>query len=195
MAISILTALLFGLAPAFQATRVDLAASMKEGGRSATSGSGRARLRSALIVSEVALAFILLSGAGLLIGSFFRLQQVDTGFTSDQRHHRADYRSAQTRFPQPAQLLQYLRQFGERVRAVPGVRDVAFTNALPMEGWGDGMPFLIAGREAVDLAHRHFVLLQARQRLLFPDSADPPAARPDFHGSGSHGRAAGYGHQ
>jgi putative ABC transport system permease protein len=153
LAISILTAVLFGLAPALHATRVDLAASMKEGGRSATSGSGRARLRSALIVSEVALAFILLTGAGLLIGSFFRLQQVDTGFSSTNVI-TAGLPVPRTRFAQPAQLLEYMRQISERVGAVPGVRSVAFTNALPMEGWGDGMPFLIAGREMVDMAHR-----------------------------------------
>jgi putative ABC transport system permease protein len=153
LAISIFTAILFGLAPAFHATRVDLAASMKEGGRSASTGSGRARLRSALIVSEVALAFILLSGAGLLIGSFFRLQQVDTGFSSTNVV-TAGLPVPRSRFAQPAQLLQYMRQISDRVGAVPGVRSVAFTNALPMEGWGDGMPFLIAGREMVDMAHR-----------------------------------------
>jgi putative ABC transport system permease protein len=153
LAVSVLTAILFGLAPALHATRVDLAASMKEGGRSATSGSGRARLRSALIVSEVALAFILLSGAGLLIGSFFRLQQVDTGFNSTNVI-TAGIPVPRARFAQPSQLLQYLGQISERLSAVPGVRNVAFTNALPMQGWGDGMPFLIAGRESVDLAHR-----------------------------------------
>ena len=153
LAVSILTAILFGLAPALHATRVDLAGSMKEGGRSATSGSGRARLRSVLIVSEVALAFILLSGAGLLIGSFYRLQRVDTGFNSTNVI-TAGIPIPRTRFGQPAQLLEYLRQIGERVGTVPGVRGVAFTNALPMQGWGDGMPFLIAGHEAVDMAHR-----------------------------------------
>ncbi len=153
LAISVLTAILFGLAPAVHATRVDLAGSMKEGGRSASSGSGRARLRGALIVSEVALAFVLLSSAGLLIGSFFRLQQVDTGFNSSNVV-TAGIPVAQSRFAQPQQLVQYLRQIREQVSAVPGVRDVAFTNALPMQGWGDGMPFLIAGQEAVDMAHR-----------------------------------------
>ncbi len=153
LAVSILTAILFGLMPALHATRVDLASSMREGGRSATSGSGRARLRSALIVSEVALAFILLSGAGLLIGSFYRLQQVDTGFNSNNVM-TAGIPISQTRFSQPAQLVEYLRELGERVGAAPGVRNVAFTNALPMQGWGDGMPFLIAGHAAVDMAHR-----------------------------------------
>src|SRR5580704_9166420 len=153
LAISLLTAILFGLAPAVHATKVDLAASMKEGGRSATSGAGRARLRGALIVSEVALAFILLTGAGLLINSFFRLQKVDTGFNS-AKIITAGLPIPRTRFPQPEPLLQYLRLIRERVGSLPGVRDVAFTNALPMEGWGDGMPFLIAGRETVDRAHR-----------------------------------------
>jgi hypothetical protein len=134
LGVSLLTALLFGLAPALHATRVDPASSMKEGGRSATTGAGRARLRSALIVSEVALAFVLLAGAGLLVGSFFRMLQVDTGFTSDH--------VITARLPIA------------RLRAAPGVRDVAFTNVLPMQGWGDGMQFLIAGRPFVDRANR-----------------------------------------
>ena len=151
--VSVLTAILFGLAPALHATRVDLAASMKEGGRSSTSGSGRARLRSAFIVSEVALAFVLLSAAGLLIGSFYRLQKVDTGFDSTNVL-TGGIPISRDRFAEPAALLQYMRQIGERLGGLPGVREVAFTNALPMQGWGDGMPFLIAGHEAVDVAHR-----------------------------------------
>jgi putative ABC transport system permease protein len=152
LAVSVLTAVLFGLAPAIQATRVDLASSMREGGRGSTGGA-RARLRSALVVSEVALAFVLLSGAGLLIGSFFRLLHVDPGFNSTNVI-TAGLPVPSARFPQPAQLLQYLRQIDEKVSAVPGVRSVAFTNVLPLEGWGDGMPFLISGRPMVDRAHR-----------------------------------------
>jgi putative ABC transport system permease protein len=153
LAVSLITALLFGLAPAIHATRVDPASSMKEGGRSATTGAGRARLRSALIVSEVALAFVLLAGAGLLVGSFFRMLQVDTGFSSDNVM-TARLPIARNRFTHPEQLLQYVRLLNERLRAAPGVRDVAFSNVLPMEGWGDGMPFLIAGRPFVDRANR-----------------------------------------
>ena len=153
LAVSLATALLFGLAPAIHATRVDPASSMKEGGRSATSGAGRARLRSALIVTEVAMAFMLLAGAGLLVGSFFRMLQVDTGFTSTNVI-TARLPLARDRFRQPEQLLQYVRLLDERLRAAPGVRDVAFSNVLPMQGWGDGMPFLIAGRAFVDRANR-----------------------------------------
>jgi putative ABC transport system permease protein len=61
---------------------------------------------------------------------------------------------ARDRFGRPEQLLQYVRLLDERLRAAPGVRDVAFSNVLPMEGWGDGMPFLIAGRPFVDRANR-----------------------------------------
>ena len=152
LAVSVLTAVLFGLAPAIHATRVDLATSMREGSRGSTGGA-RARLRNALIVTEVALAFILLSGAGLLMGSFFRLLHVDPGFKSTNVI-TAGLPIPAARFPQPAQLLQYLRQIGDRVGSVPGVRSVAFTSVLPLEGWGDGMPFLIAGSHIVDRAHR-----------------------------------------
>ena len=153
LAVSLLTALLFGLAPAIHAARVDPASSMKEGGRSASSGAGRARLRSALIVAEVALAFVLLAGAGLLVGSFFRMLHVDTGFTSTNVT-TARLPIARDRYAHPEQLLQYVRLLDERLRAAPGVRDVAFSNVLPMQGWGDGMPFLIAGRAFVDRANR-----------------------------------------
>ena len=152
LAVSVLTAVLFGLAPAIHATRVDLVTSMREGGRGSTGGA-RSRLRSALIVSEVALAFVLLSGAGLLVGSFFRLLHVDPGFNSTNVI-TAGLPIPAARFPEQAQLLQYMRQIGERVGSVLGVRSVAFTNVLPLEGWGDGMPFLIAGRPMVDRAHR-----------------------------------------
>ena len=153
LAVSLLTALLFGLAPAIHAARVDPASAMKEGGRSASSGAGRARLRSALIVAEVALAFVLLAGAGLLVGSFFRMLHVDTGFTSTNVT-TARLPIARDRFAHPEQLLQYVRLLDDRLRAAPGVRDVAFSNVLPMQGWGDGMPFLIAGRAFVDRANR-----------------------------------------
>jgi len=153
LGISLVTALFFGLAPAIHAAGVDPANALKEGGRSASPGSGRARLRNALIVSEVALAFVLLAGAGLLVGSFFHMLEADTGFTSTNVT-TASLPVAVERFPQAGQFLQYIRMLDESLRAAPGVRDVAFSAVLPMEGWGDGMPFLIAGRPFVDRANR-----------------------------------------
>src|SRR5208282_3170968 len=74
-AIVIITGVLFGIAPALHGVRTDLVGSLKEGGRGATSGAGRRQVRNALVVAEIALAFVLLSGAGLLLRSFYLLQQ------------------------------------------------------------------------------------------------------------------------
>jgi putative ABC transport system permease protein len=79
--------------------------------------------------------------------------QVDTGFTSTNVM-TAWLPIARDRFAHPEQLVQYVRLLDERLRAAPGVRDVGFSNVLPMRGWGDGMPFLIAGRPFVDRANR-----------------------------------------
>ena len=147
-----LTGIVFGLAPALGVTKSNLALSLKEGARGSI-GGGRRRLRGALVMTEVALAFVLLAGAGLLIRSFFQMQDADTGFVatnvltarlplSDKRH------------PDPIELDNYLRQIEAGVGALPGVRDVAFTSALPMQGWGYGMPFQIADRPMVDRANR-----------------------------------------
>jgi putative ABC transport system permease protein len=152
LALAILTGMVFGLAPALQATRPNLAGCMKEGGRGASSG-GRHQVRGALVVTEVALAFLLLTGAGLLIRSFFRMQQVDTGFDSTNVL-TAGLPIPDKRFPNPEQLNAYLRQVVSQVKGLPGVRDVALTSALPMQGWGYGMPFQRADKPMVDRANR-----------------------------------------
>jgi putative ABC transport system permease protein len=152
MALAIFTGIIFGLAPALQATRPNLAGCMKEGGRGVSSGR-RQRVRSALVVTEVALAFVLLTGAGLLIRSFFRMQQVDTGFES-RNVLTAVLPIPEQRFPDPAALNIYLREVVKRVESLPGVRDVALTSALPMRGWGYGMPFQRADKPMVDRANR-----------------------------------------
>ena len=152
-ALSVLTGLIFGLAPAVQATRPDLAGCMMEGGRGSSVGAQKHRLRSALVVAEVALAFLLLTGSGLLIRSFFEMQNVDTGFNSENVI-TADLPVAEKRFPDPEALNVYLRQITSNIRVLPGVRDVALTSALPMQGWGYGMPFQIAGKPLVDRANR-----------------------------------------
>ncbi len=151
--IIVLTGILFGIAPALHAARTDLAGSLKEGGRGATSGVLRNRIRGALVVGEVAVAFVLLSGAALLIRSFYRLQQVDPGFeTTNVVTMWLPMNDAQ--YPEGAQVVSYLSQVMEKIQAVPGVRDVATTTALPLEGWGWGMPFLIDGQPVVDRANR-----------------------------------------
>jgi putative ABC transport system permease protein len=151
--LSIVTGLIFGLAPAIQATRSDLAGSMKEGGRGSGTGAAKHRLRSGLVITEVAVAFLLLVGSGLLIRSFFEMQNVDTGFHAENVI-TADLPISEKRFPNADELNAYLRQIVANVRNIPGVRDVALTSALPMEGWGYGMPFQRADKPLVDRAHR-----------------------------------------
>ena len=152
LAISALTGILFGLAPALGATKTNLVVSLKEGARG-TIGGTRRRLRGTLVVGEVALAFVLLTGAGLLIRSFFQMQQADTGFDATNVI-TARLPLSDKRYPDSVQLDTYLRQIVGNLQSLPGVRDVAFASALPMQGWGYGMPFQIGDRPAVDRANR-----------------------------------------
>jgi putative ABC transport system permease protein len=153
LAVSVLAGIVFGLAPAIHAGRAVLTSSMREGGHGSSTGSSHRRLRAMLVTAEVAMAFILLSGAGLLIRSFFELQRQDTGFDADNVI-TAGLPIPEKRFPNPVDLNTYLRQIVMQLEAIPGVRDVALTSALPMRGWGYGMPFQIANRPLVDRAHR-----------------------------------------
>jgi putative ABC transport system permease protein len=153
-ALSLLSGVMFGLAPALVATHPNLAAAVKEGGGHAASASGtHRRVRRVLIVAEVALAFVLLTGAGLLIRSFFQLQRLDTGFDATNVL-TARLPIPRDRFPDAAPLNNYLRQITDALAAIPGVRDVALTSALPMQGWGYGMPFQIANHPTVERANR-----------------------------------------
>jgi putative ABC transport system permease protein len=153
MAVSVLTGILFGLAPAIQAARPQLAASMKEGGRGSTIGGARRRIRSALVVVEVALAFVLLTGAGLLLRSFQAMMRVETGFDTTNVISMG-LPLSEKKIPDAARVNMRYREILARVEALPGVRDAAVTSVLPLEGWGYGMPFQIAGQPLVDMAHR-----------------------------------------
>jgi len=153
LAISTATGLLFGLAPAWQATSPDLGGSMKEGGRGSSGSASRKRLRDALIVAEVALAFVLLVGSGLMMRSFFRLLNVDPGLDSTNVL-TIGLPIATERFPDPARLNQYLREIRSAVEAVPGVRETALSCAPPMQGSCYGMPMQVAGRPITDRANR-----------------------------------------
>jgi putative ABC transport system permease protein len=153
LAVAVATGLLFGLAPAVQAARTNLAGSMKGGAHGSTAGSAGGRVRGTLAVAEIALAFVLLVGSGLLMRSFFSLLNVDPGFDSTNVL-TAGLPIAQQRYPDPAQLNAYLDSIQAAVQAVPGVRETAMTSALPLQGWGYGMPYLIADRENVDRARR-----------------------------------------
>jgi len=151
LGISVVTALLFGLAPAFHAVRRD--GRLLESGRSRSPGAGRRRLRSALVVAETALALVLLIGAGLLLKSFAVLGQLDPGFSAP-RVLTLQVPLPPTRYPlptladpNPARALAFFDQLVERVGALPGVQAVGIGTQLPLgAGVGWGKSFFVAGR-------------------------------------------------
>ena len=144
-AVALLTGIVFGLAPAWSASRVQLSESLKEGSRSTTGALRPARVRSVLVVSEVALALILLAGAGLMIKSFWLLSKVKTGV--DVSHVLAmDVSLEESRYAQRHVRAGFLEQAAERVRSLPGVRSTSWVADLPLTDNSDGMGFSIAGR-------------------------------------------------
>jgi putative ABC transport system permease protein len=152
-ALVMVTSVLFGIAPAVHGVRADLVGTLKEGGRGATTGAGRRQIRNGLVVAEVALAFVLLSGAGLLLRSFYQIQQVDPGFDATNVITMW-LPMLSEQFPDGPRIIGYQEQVLEKVQAVPGVRTASFTLEPPLEGWGFGMPFQITGQPIVDMANR-----------------------------------------
>jgi putative ABC transport system permease protein len=144
-AVSVLTGILFGMAPAVQGSRANLNAALTEAGRGGTAGRAARRLRSALVVAEIALALLVLIGAGLLMRSFARLRHIDPGFQPQGlltlrvplgggRNNAIERRVA------------FFRQVTDRVAALPGVRSVGAVSELPLAGLGLGSMFWIDGR-------------------------------------------------
>jgi putative ABC transport system permease protein len=141
-AVSILTGVLFGLAPALRAARVDINATLKAGGRNTQGegglGSSRRRLRGLLVAGEVAISMVLLVGAGLLIRSFVRLQSVSPGFDPEGVVSMRLGSSAR-QFENRDAAVAYYSNFGDQLASVPGVKERGAVSALPFTssvGWG-----------------------------------------------------------
>jgi len=144
--LALLTGAIFGLAPALQASRIDLNRTLKEGGRSG-SAAGRQRLRSALVIAEVALSLVLLVGAGLLIKSFWRLLNVDPGF-NPQQLLSVELSLASERYGEESQRAAFYQQLLERLATLPGVEAAAIVNHPPFSGRRGIDAFKIEGRPA-----------------------------------------------
>jgi putative ABC transport system permease protein len=140
---TVITGVIFGLAPALQSSRADLHDALKETGRSAT--GGRHRLRQGLVVAEVTLTLVLLVGAGLLIRSFYSLQQVDVGFV-DEHAVSFSVLLPQQKYSEEQQRINFYLQVMQNLRMLPGVKDVGIASRVPMGGnfWLSG--FRIVGQ-------------------------------------------------
>ncbi len=144
LGISLLTGVIFGLTPAFEATRLNLCESLKEGGKSA-GGMRAQRLRNSLVVLEVALALVLLVGAGLLIRSFARLQGVDPGFNA-QNVLTMGVSLPGRKYDTDQKRVNFFRQAVAQMRALPGVESVGAVNSLPFAAFHSGTSVDIEGR-------------------------------------------------
>ncbi|HEY6340569.1 MAG TPA: ABC transporter permease [Bryobacteraceae bacterium] len=160
LGVAVLTAIICGIFPAIQASKPNLVHSLKESGRSGTDSLARQHARSALVALQIAMALVLLIGAGLMINSFLRVQRIDLGANP---HGLLTF---EFRFPQGEAIKPYSRYRGmglwdvsplttltftrvlERMQSVPGVTSVAAINRPPLAGGGISMPFLIEGRPA-----------------------------------------------
>jgi predicted permease len=131
LAASLVTGIVFGLAPALQASRPDLNETLKEGGRGST--GGRQRARSVLVVSEVALALVLLIGAGLMLKTFSRLRQIDAGF-NPRNLLTMTLSLSPIKYSESPKARAFFEQLDQRIAALPGVETAAFTTSVPLNG-------------------------------------------------------------
>jgi putative ABC transport system permease protein len=146
--IAVITGLLFGMVPALHATRGGLSGSLKEGGRGAVTSRGGARARGTLVIVEMALAVMLLAGAGLLMRSFLRLQSVDPGFNPSQTLS-FELSLPDSRYQADPPRFAFFDRLLPRLRALPGVRSAEAVMALPLSGTNFNISFSVAGRPPV----------------------------------------------
>jgi putative ABC transport system permease protein len=145
LATAIVTGIIFGLVPALQASKPDLNTSLKEGGKGTQAGSQGRRARGALVVSEIALALMLLIGAGLLMKSFVLLQSVDPGF-DPKNLLTASVSLPRTAYSDAPRIASFYTQLLDRLKALPGVQSVGAITNLPLAGGGTDSDFQVEGR-------------------------------------------------
>ncbi|UCC84855.1 MAG: ABC transporter permease [Gemmatimonadota bacterium] len=161
LAVSLVTGLLFGVAPAIRASRDDLWADLKAGVR--TTDAGGTRFRSGLVVAQVAVSVVLLVGAGLLIRSFERVTSIDPGFDT-RSLLTAEIRLPGTDYSEVERRVQFYQGLGENVRAIPGVEDVALASQLPFRDPGNNIYVWAADNPPLDPAD----VLSAYTRTVYP---------------------------
>jgi putative ABC transport system permease protein len=143
--VSILTGLIFGLAPAWQASKPEVTRMLKEGGVGAIGGWRRASIRNALVVAEIAVALVVLIGAGLMINSLLRLQRVNPGVAADKLL-TAYLNLPATKYGEPAQAAAFYQELLRKVESLPGAESASLGTVLPLGGQHVNDPFVIEGR-------------------------------------------------
>jgi len=156
LGLAVLTGAICGLAPAFAAIRTNVNETLKEGGRTGTAGGGHARLRSALVVTEIAIALVLLAASGLLLRSFEKMRQVDLGFQPDHTLV-GSYNLPQKQYSTQAAVDGFNNELLRRLQQLPGIKSTGLTSFLPASGGQTNSAFLAEGYVAhkageIDLA-------------------------------------------
>jgi len=159
----VITGIVFGLVPALETSKKDLQETLKEGGRGSSEGGGRGRFRALLVVAEMGIALVLMTGAGLLIESFSRLMQVNPGF-SPKNLMAFPLTLPPSRYSKPEFQAQFYRQLLEHIRAMPEVQSTGITSYLPLSG---AIRFVFVCPEV------QAILRQSERRF----SADEPSKR------------------
>ncbi len=167
LAVSLGTGLLFGLLPALRASRGDAASALQQGARSSSTRGG-SRMRRGLVMGEVALAVVMLSGAGLLMRSLLSLSQIDIGF-DDARILTARINLPPLNYPTDAKAIALVQQVEERVKGIPGVVGAGTMGWTPVVGGGGTWSIVIDGKEVKEIAQA--------------PSADPQQVTPGFFGT------------
>jgi putative ABC transport system permease protein len=142
--LAIVTGFICGLAPAFAALRTSVNETLKEGGRSGSAGGGHARLRSALVIAEIAIALILLTASGLLLRSFEKMRSVDLGFQPDHVATAA-YGMPLKQYSTQPQVDAFNKELVRRLREAPGALSVGLTSFLPASGNNNNQAFVAEG--------------------------------------------------
>jgi putative ABC transport system permease protein len=145
LGVSVLSGVIFGVLPAAHLSMPDLNTTLKEGGRGSTVGGSR--LRGALVVSEIALALVLLCGAGLLLRTFFHLLSIPTGFDAQQALVM-ELSLPRAKYPDPERRVRFLDAVVGRLESLPGVEAAAAATPVPFIGWGFGGGVKVEGRAA-----------------------------------------------
>jgi len=171
LGLAVLTGLVCGLAPAFAAIRTNVNETLKEGGRGGSAG-GHARLRSALVVAEIAVALVLLSASGLLLRSFEKMRQVDMGFRVDHTLV-ASYGLPRHQYATQTAVDAFNQEVVRRLQQLPGVKNVGLTSMIPASGTNSSSGFVAEGHAATKAEVVHLATVMDIEGDYFPAMGIP----------------------